>query len=66
MTEYKLLGDYLVKKLRDREEQMKSHMSEGSAKDYAEYRFQTGVIKGLRSAMLDIQDLLRKYEDNDE
>lgn len=66
MTEYKLFGDYLIKKLRDREEQMKTHMAEGSAKDYAEYRFQTGVIKGLRSAMLDIQDLLQKYEVKDD
>lgn len=66
MTEYKLFGDYLLKKLRDREEQMKTHMAEDSAKDYAEYRFQTGVIKGLRSAMMDIQDLLQKYEVKDD
>jgi hypothetical protein len=60
------LCEHILKKLRDREEQMKTHMAEGAAKDYGEYRFQTGVIKGLRSAALDIQDILQRYEDDDE
>lgn len=54
-------------KLQDRIQDMEMSLSNGSAKDYAEYRELCGVIRGLRSAQMEVQDLAsRLKEDEDE
>ena len=59
--------DLLQKKIQDRIQNLNESVSNGSAKDYAEYRELCGVIRGLRSAQMEIQDLAsRTKEDEDE
>jgi hypothetical protein len=59
--------DLLQKKLQDRIQNLNESVSNGSAKDYAEYRELCGVIRGLRSAQIEVQDLeSRIKEDEDE
>jgi hypothetical protein len=59
--------DLLQKKLQDRIQNVNESVSNGSAKDYAEYRELCGVIRGLRSAQIEVQDLeSRIKEDEDE
>ena len=59
--------DLLQKKLQDRIQNLNESVSNGSAKDYAEYRELCGVIRGLRSAQIEVQDLeSRTKEDEDE
>lgn len=59
--------DLLQKKIQDRIQNLNESVSNGSAKDYAEYRELCGVIRGLRSAQMEIQDLeSRIKEDEDE
>ena len=59
--------ELLHKKIQDRIQNLNDSVSNGSAKDYAEYRELCGVIRGLRSAQMEIQDLAsRTKEDEDE
>lgn len=59
--------ELLNSKLQDRIQDMEMSLSNGSAKDYAEYRELCGVIRGLRSAQMEVQDLAsRLKEDEDE
>ena len=59
--------DHLYHKLQERILNVNESLSNGSAKDYAEYRELCGVIRGLRSAQMEIQDLAsRTKEDEDE
>lgn len=59
--------DLLQKKIQDRIQNLNESVSNGSAKDYAEYRELCGVIRGLRSAQIEVQDLeSRIKEDEDE
>ena len=55
--------------LKDIEEQRDSiarALSDGSAKDFAEYKYMTGEIRGLSLAHSFITDLVRKMERDDE
>ena len=59
--------ELLHHKLQERILNMNDSLSNGSAKDYAEYRELCGVIRGLRSAQIEVQDLAsRTKEDEDE
>lgn len=51
------------------EEQIKSHsevLLEGESEDFASYKWQCGVIRGLLTAQREVNDLLRKLKDNDD
>ena len=55
--------------LKDIDEQRDSitrALSDGAAKDFAEYRYMTGEIRGLSLAHAFITDLVRKMERDDE
>ena len=55
--------------LKDIEEQRDSiarALSDGSAKDFAEYKYMTGEIRGLSLAHSFITDLVRQMERDDE
>ena len=61
-TVFGVLNKQIGEEINIREESM----SNGSAKDYAEYRDMCGTIRGLRLASRLIEDLLRTYmEDED-
>lgn len=50
------------KKITDLEE----FMSEGGCKDYPHYRELCGLIRGLRTAQSEINDLVQRYKDFDD
>ncbi len=58
--------DLLQKKIQDRIQNLNESVSNGSAKDYAEYRELCGVIRGLRSAQMEIQDLESRIKESDD
>ena len=58
--------ELLHHKLQDRIQNLNESVSNGSAKDYAEYRELCGVIRGLLTAQRELNDLLRKVKDYDD
>ena len=58
--------DLLQKKLQDRIQNLNESVSNGSAKDYAEYRELCGVIRGLRSAQVEVQDLASRLKETED
>ena len=63
----KTVLDVLHDELEDVLGSYKEFVALGHAKDYAEYRELCGVIRGLRSAQIEVQDLAsRTKEDEDE
>ena len=51
------------------EEQVRSHsevLLEGKSEDFASYKWQCGVIRGLLTAQREINDLLRKLKDDND
>lgn len=58
--------ELLNTKLEDRVRDMEMSLSNGSAKDYAEYRELCGVIRGLRSAQIEIQDLASRLKESED
>jgi len=61
-TVFDVLNDKLQEQVRSCEESLVS----GAAKDYAQYREVCGVIRGLTSAIREIEDLSRNYMDDDD
>jgi hypothetical protein len=55
--------DHLYHKLQERILNVNESLSNGSAKDYAEYRELCGVIRGLRSAQMEVQDLASRTKE---
>ena len=55
--------ELLNSKLQDRIRDMELSLSNGSAKDFAEYRELCGVIRGLRSAQMEVQDLASRTKE---
>jgi hypothetical protein len=55
--------EHLHHKLQERILNLNESLSNGSAKDYAEYRELCGVIRGLRSAQMEVQDLASRTKD---
>ena len=60
----KTVLDVLQDELEEIIESHKEFVAYGHAKDYAEYRYSTGVITGLTSALQRVKDL-RKYDEED-
>jgi len=56
----------LIKRLHEYGDQALGNLSSGQVKDYAEYRELVGLIRGLRLAVSDIEDLLRNFEDQED
>jgi hypothetical protein len=52
-------------KLEERREQLIQSVTDGSAKDYAEYRYMCGTIRGLSFAQSEVEDLVRRIRDMD-
>ena len=58
--------EILNQRVNDRVEELTRALSDGVAKDFADYRGMCGVIKGLRTAQFELNDLLRKIKENDD
>ena len=63
MTSERQMLDHLFNKLKEREREVSDGMSDGSCKDFAEYKNLCGVIQGLRRARMEVQDLVQRYEE---
>ena len=57
------LFELLITKIQERIKNVEESLNNGSAKDYAEYRELCGVIRGLRSALMECQDLAARYKE---
>jgi hypothetical protein len=56
----------LNQKINERIQDVSGSLCDGVAKDYADYKGMCGVIKGLRTAQYELNDLLRKIKDDDD
>tara|TARA_R110000822_G_scaffold14535_7_gene51006 strand:+ start:1522 stop:1719 length:198 start_codon:yes stop_codon:yes gene_type:complete len=63
--EQKIL-DLVSKKLSDREHELVVLMSDGGCKSFDHYKELCGFIRGLRTAQLEMVDLVRNLKDNDD
>ena len=64
-----MMNSYLElchEKLEKRIENFVSHLSDGGAKDFSEYKELCGAIRGLRTAQEEIKDLVRRLKENDD
>lgn len=55
-----------LKEIEQRREAIQNALMEGVARDFAEYKYMTGEIRGLSQAHFLITDLVRKLENDDE
>lgn len=63
----KTIFDVLCDRMEEQITSARDFLTVGSAKEYAEYREVVGLIRGLESAKLIIEDLSRNYmEDEDD
>jgi hypothetical protein len=63
----KTVFDVLREKLQESVDSCEESLVSGAAKDYAQYREICGVIRGLTTAIRELQDLSRNYmEDEDD
>jgi hypothetical protein len=60
------LYKYLKERNQNRRESVMDFMSNGGAKDIAEYREAVGVIKGLLQAQQDLEDLFERMKEHDD
>jgi hypothetical protein len=58
--------DVLNQKITERVMELSRALSEGVAKDHADYKEMCGVIRGLQTAQYEINDLVRKIKDDDD
>ena len=58
--------EIILKQLRERRAQLTDAMANGSAKDYAEYKFLCGEIRGLTAVEMYLQTLAKNLEHIDE
>lgn len=58
--------ELLASKYQDRIHNIEQSLSNGSAKDFAEYRELCGVIRGLRMAQMEVQDLVSRIKESDD
>lgn len=56
---------YLLDRNKTRRSFMEEFLSDGGAKDYAEYREAVGVIKGLLQANQDLEDLFDRMKEHE-
>ena len=57
--------DVLKKKIEDDMSSAQEFLSSGGAKDFAQYKEITGMLRGLTSCLNHVNDLSRNYLDND-
>jgi hypothetical protein len=57
--------EYLRKKIRDIMNEHADHIATGAATDWADYRYQVGVIEGLAKAERELLDLAEKLGEED-
>ena len=62
MDEY----EYLNSKLEERRKELVEFLGDGGAKSYDHYRELCGTIRGLETAQLEINDLVRKLKESDD
>lgn len=60
MTEF----DVIKKKIRDKMNQIADDLATGTAKDFGEYRYMTGIIHGLALVESDILDLEKRVNED--
>jgi hypothetical protein len=58
--------DLLSRKIGDRRHQLTETIANGSVSDYAAYREIVGVIRGLATCEQEIEDLVRRYKEDDD
>lgn len=58
--------DYLLSKLEEERSALVENLSEGQVKDYAEYQYRCGVVRGLLIAASFANDLKSDMEQNDD
>lgn len=56
----------VIKDIEEARESIARALLDGAAKDYAEYKALCGEIRGLSTAHMFIQDLVRKMESDDD
>ena len=59
-------SEYLLRRIRERQETLSRTLSTGSAQDYAQYQRLVGEISGLNFAEHEIVTLHGNLEENDE
>tara|TARA_R110001583_G_scaffold36926_4_gene121116 strand:+ start:274 stop:471 length:198 start_codon:yes stop_codon:yes gene_type:complete len=62
----KTVFDVLREKLEDDMSSASNFLSSGGAKDFAQYKEITGMLRGLTSCMNHINDLSRNYLEDDD
>ena len=62
----KTVIDLLSDRIEEQIEMLMSSLSDGVAKDYAEYRDMCGAIRGLRTAHRETKDLVRKLKEDED
>jgi hypothetical protein len=64
----KTVFDVLSEAIREKIDSTSDVLASGAAKDYPEYRELCGLIRGLEHALREVNDLSRKFldEDNDD
>jgi hypothetical protein len=58
--------EYINKKLKERELELSRVVSEGGCKSFDHYKELCGFIRGLQTAQIEIEDLVRKIKENDD
>ena len=58
--------DVVLKEIGERRDAVAQAITGGAAKDYAEYKYLTGELRGLALAEGYIRDLVRHMEETDE
>lgn len=61
----KTVFDVLIDRISDDAASARDFLTAGSAKEYSEYREVVGLIRGLESAIMAIQDLSRNYMEDE-
>jgi hypothetical protein len=58
--------DYLLSQLREETEAVKESLAAASAKDYGEYQYLCGKVRGLLVAQSKLTDLKERMDSSDE
>lgn len=58
--------EILNQKINERIQDLNGALSDGVAKDFADYRGMCGVIKGLRTAQFELNDLVKRIKESDD
>ena len=56
----------LTNKYEERKQLLTVAMAQGAAKDFADYQYQCGRLRGLADAQIELNDLLREIKEKDE